>query len=81
MSGHVWLWGILVYVDDREADAISRGERRTLRKVDPYDRSRVQGAAVFCERCQRPFVEAVGEPCFDGRGSRESTLVLPPGVR
>ena len=81
MGEHQWLWGVLVHIDQREAEAIARGERRTFRKLDPYDRSRVQGAAVFCERCQRPFAEAVNQPCFDARGSRASALVLPPGLR
>lgn len=78
---HEWLWGILVHIDQREAEAIAAGQRRTFRKLDPWDNSKVQGAAVFCERCQRPFMEAQGQPCFDARSSRGSPLVLPPGFR
>jgi hypothetical protein len=79
--GHKWLWGLLVHITDQDANEIARGRRMTFHKLDPFDGSKVQGAAVFCERCQRAFMECRNEPCFDNRRLRASALVLPTGVR
>jgi hypothetical protein len=80
---HDWVWGILVRISEAEARALAAGQEITLAGLDPFGSGdRFGGAAVFCQRCQRPYAQAQGQPCFDGRRrDGAKTILLPPSVR